>query len=84
MFPWSGDAADTASRLTASGYIGLPDASGQGCFYTIDGLMTSAWLRQDNVIVEVQYPVNTFPAFVDQVRTALSQSLGGPEQHIAP
>jgi hypothetical protein len=70
VFPSSAEAAATIGRLSSSGYVGQPNASGQSCTVAVDGLVTSTWLLQDNVIVEVLLPPDT--AFVDKVRHDLA------------
>ena len=73
VFPDPIAAAETRQRLLADGIMGRPSPPATSrCSVLYDGLMSSAWLLQDNVIVEVRVPVGTTPAFIDTVRHDLA------------
>jgi hypothetical protein len=80
VFRKPADALVVAARLTLSGFVGRPDASGTSCTVTFDSALGSSWLVQDNVVVEIRVPVafKRSTAFLDAVRHWLATDPGPP------
>ncbi len=74
IFPDVAQARAAAPRFSPSGYVGTT-ASGATCFVTTDSFWSSAWIRQDDVLVQVRvHPERTAAdmAMVASVRRALA------------